>query len=63
MFLHIYKHPHERQTIVNCNLFIEFLQDMHNLLEVTVISKQILWLNVGLLHSISKYCKKHLLGV
>lgn len=42
MFLSIYKHPHQRHTVVNCNLFIEFLQDMHNWLEVTVISKQVL---------------------
>jgi len=47
MFLCIYKHTHRRHTVVNCSLFIEFLQDVHNWLEVTVISKQVLWLNAG----------------
>lgn len=41
----------------------EFLQNMHNWLEVTVISKQVLLAKRRILHSISKYCKKHLLGV
>lgn len=63
MFLSIYKHPHQRRRVVNCSLLIRVSPGYAQLAGSDSNFKTSTTAKWKLLHSISKYSKKHLLGL